>query len=240
MIATVGFTIVLLLMTFSITYFMVDYYKVTLDNTVETTVTNISDNIEHTIELSSGLATQSGLPAPDPTSNPSCSAGDSGTPPNCTSPGYICAGNVEFAYFIGSEVPYALYELPNSSGICVPDPEFNPITMPNWSSGRSLLGDNYRLLLFNISNDAGTPEYEINIKIAYTSGGVNGAGDDLLCSASIPGYTAGSCALNSPNLTLTDYIQSDYTQSDIECKSQVGQQFCDVAALQSNVGSYVN
>jgi hypothetical protein len=117
------------------------------------------------------------------------------------------------------------------SGGCYPNPQTNPSSSADWVDGRSLLGNNYRLITFDITNLTGTPEYSIAIKIAYTSGGVNNAGDDLLCSPSIA-HGAGNCSAGAPNLT-------DYTLADIECKGQVGQQFCDVADLHSNVGSYI-
>jgi hypothetical protein len=157
-----------------------------------------------------------------------------GTPPNCTAPGYFCSGNEEFAFFIGPEVPvessYALYEFPVSSGNCYANPQYNVASTADWANGRSLLGQDHRLVAFSVTAIGTSTEYAIDLKIANTSGGPNQAGDDLLCSPSLPEDGAGGCSPTAADLT-------DYSLQDIRCKIQVGSQFCDVAELQTEVGS---
>ena len=101
--------------------------------------------------------------------------------------------------------------------------------MADWANGRSLLGANHRLINFSVIPIATSTEYAIDIKIANTSGGSSQAGDDLLCSPSLPSDGPGGCSPGAGDLT-------DYSLSDIKCKTQVGSQFCDVAELQTDVG----
>jgi prepilin-type N-terminal cleavage/methylation domain-containing protein len=242
MIASVVFSVVLFIMISGLAYFLVQYYKISLSSSVQQAITSTSANIEQSIELSSTTPIYA-APAADPTTQPSCTVGDLGTPPNCIQPGYLCTSNDEYSFFIGSETPieapYALYQLTiPSGGGCTKNPE--SIYQANWSGGRSLLGPHYRLITFSetqvCNSNAGCGstgtnyEYALDIKLAYTSGGANGSGDDLLCSPSVATGNAGNCAANAPILT-------DYSLPGIQCKTGIGSQFCDVTQLQSNVGT---
>ena len=219
LISSVGFTAVLLIMTFGIIDFMVDYYKVTLSATVQTSATNISTTIERSIELSSSQSSVEFIsPSLVTVHAHDCPAGYLGTPPNCTEPGYFCTSTEEFSFFLGEEVPYdssyALYQLPLPSSGCTPDPQYDsPASSSAWTDGRSLLGNNYRLINFNVQPVGSLPEETIILKIAYTSGGTNNTGDDLLCVPGQPASSPGSCSPGSPNLT-------DFTNSSIVCKGQ--------------------
>lgn len=158
--------------------------------------------------------------------------------------------------------PFVLYEMPAPSPCAYTNPDQNPgyptsypWTNSNWSLGTSLIGDHYRLLDFSVScvsfpgfpNDTCTSggagnggatsntNWLIDIKLAYTSGGSTGGGDDLLCSPSL-GNTKGGCTPTAQALGNLSYNNATIN-TDIQCRPSAGSQFCYVDEIKSIVGT---
>jgi len=226
MISTAVFAIILLLAVLMITNSLNEYYKVSIDTSVSSTLQSVVSDVEQNIENSTTLI---------PGSN------------------YVCTSSEEFIYNLGDEmptevaslsIPYALYEFPISSASeCQTNPGSNPNLAQAVAAGQSLLGTHYRLMAFNVTPVNALDqqsEWDIDIKIAYTSGGVNGAGDDLLCSPSVTSETTdGYCSPAAPSYTPTDFKTAD-ADASMRCKNEVGEQYCNVENLQGIVGNHIN
>jgi prepilin-type N-terminal cleavage/methylation domain-containing protein len=209
MISTLVFGLILMVAISGINSYSVNYYKASLNSSVQSTVQSISSTVEDAIKPSGLISFGSN---------------------------YYCTENQEFIFALGKEMPhevpvsmpYALYQFPDG-GSCYPDPQSSPAGQAALAAGSSLLGNNYRLLNFSINQIGTTNEWSIDIKLAYTNGGLNDAGDDLLCKPGTAYNMVGGCGPASPQL-----IDFSSPQSFI-CKPDVGRQFCDVAELQSIV-----
>ena len=209
MIATGIFTAILLLAVLTITKSLGSYYKVSIDSSASSTVQSVTSDVEQAIQASS--STGSGV---------------------TWGAGYLCTPTEEFAYNLGGEMPvgvpnttprYALYQFPLEGNSCSNDPVHD--LSAAMADGQSLLSTHYRLLDFKISQvNLAQPEYSVDIKIAYTAGGQNDAGDDLLCDPSI------GCGPSAAPLT-------SFNSTD-QCKNEAGEQYCDIEELQGVVGTH--
>lgn len=218
LIAMTVFSVVLILVILGIRGFFITFYRSQVNASTQNTVRTISNTIEKSLEYSATTPEEFA--------------------PTSTQPvGLLCTGNQEFAYLLGKAVgtpeapTFGLHELSVTPGDCPTDPQ----SQGGWNTGTSLLGNNYRLITFKLTPLSSPANYyALDIKIAYTSGGAQNAGDDLLCSPSvIPATDPGGCAPSTANLT-------DFTLPDITCKTSAGSQFCDVAELQSIVENRLN
>jgi prepilin-type N-terminal cleavage/methylation domain-containing protein len=222
MIATAIFGVMLVLIITSINSYTSDYYKANINSAAQATVQSISANVEGTIKNTSQVTSGTNAYA-----------------------NYYCTDNEEYLYNIGSEnptetaslsMPYALYEFPIPNGQCYPTPQSSTAGKAAYTEGSSLLGSYYRLLNFSVVQVSTTSEWLINIKLAYTSGGVNTAGDDLLC---VPGDSYNGPDGCSPASNFTNFSEPGVTNAI--CKLNVeARQFCDVAELQSTVSNDIN
>jgi hypothetical protein len=243
-ISTAIFSIVLLTITLGITSFSKRYYNSVTSSSTQGTVQNVINVINKIVSENQDNTYQWVSPT---TSTPN-------------TPGVFCMGDEQFIYFLGweqtSEIsglsganptyPYALYEEPEPSGGCS---SASNITYS--SGGESLLGDNERLLAFNVqpisvSNIANSSDlYSINISVAYTAGGTNGNGDSLLCGPSLSPTGKGGCqttstANNITNAQLINYpaTSNGYaTSNNIICKPGQLEQYCAISSLQSSIES---
>jgi prepilin-type N-terminal cleavage/methylation domain-containing protein len=211
MIALAIFSALLVVLIVTMNGFMNVYYKGIVVSSNQSAINTISSGISQAMELSSASVFDT--------------VGSSGA---------ICTGTEEFYYTnIGQSYPAgggSFYEFPNTSGGCyVSAPQTPDVADPTgWAERKSLLSANMRLITLTVTQEAANSNqvswaqlYKIDLKIAYASGGsTTDPGGDLLCSPSQPL----GCSPQAPNLT-------NYTLPDIQCRPNIGYQYCDVEAL---------
>ncbi len=219
LIATAAFSIMLVIIAFSVNYFAIKYYQsLTTINTqgnLISTINNISQSIKFSLQ-----APNYSLPS---TSNPV---------------GYLCTSSTEYVFYINQ--PFFKGSINNNnSGIIqypiVQNTCLTPSSLPALT-GQQLLGNNMRPLYFNISS-INTNLYNLTIEIAYTGSVSSGIGNSLLCSPKISPNNQGGCGPDASNLTTTQDIKYAPT---IGCKPTAVSQFCDVSTLQTTSSRRIN
>jgi competence protein ComGC len=205
MIATLVFAVILLVITAGVTHFTTDYYRGINNSTTQTLARSVTDQISQAIQFS-GAQPQSS---------------DIGT-----GSGVVCVGNQEFYYNLGKEIKsgsdVALHQFTIPKGQCFDGASGSGSNAYNasasgYSAGHEVLQTNMRLTQFRVEDD-GTDTNTYTITIGLADGD-----DDLFCA---PDSVPNSCTSNA---TLTDF-----TVSDLACRSQAGSQFCDVVNLLTN------
>lgn len=206
MIAMLIFSVIMIVVTYGVIHFSTSYYKGLNSSTTQNVARNIIDSISQGIQFADTDPVYGTL------------NGATGTNP----PGYICAGNQEFAYSKGNELPsspsgsFALLQYSNA-GPC--------INNPDTTKGTELLQPNMRLTDITITHGANPTIWTISVKVAYGD-------NDLLCDTSIASpTTAGSCARGAPAYTTGTAIYGN----TIACKSTAGSQFCATSSLSTTV-----
>jgi len=201
MIATLVFSIVLLVITVGVLNFTSSYYKGINSSTTQTTAQNAIDSVAQAIQFSS--------------------SGTAGT--DVAPSGLFCAGSRMFLYSLGvqyqggtpSSSNWGLYMFPNphtancdTSGI------------GSFAGGTELLGKGMRVANVSVTNSNPTENlWQIALTVVY--------GDsDLLCQSSLGG-AQGGCQSSAQAFAATATVSG----VDVGCKSQIGSQFCSVAAL---------
>jgi prepilin-type N-terminal cleavage/methylation domain-containing protein len=138
MIATLVFSVILLVITIGVLSFSNDYYRGINTSTNQNIARGVTDTVTQALQFSGG-----GI------------LGPGGSPA-----GYFCIGNQRFQYTLGTELPsasHALYQ--------VTDPLCGP-SVP--SGGHELLRSQMRLANFSITPIIGAPQmYTVTIKIAF-------------------------------------------------------------------------
>lgn len=201
MIATLVFSIVLLVITGGVLHFTHDYYQGVNTSTTQGITRSITDTISQAIQFS-GAQPQKG-------------------------PNYLCAGNVEYIFSLGTEVQdgsntVGLQQAAITSGSC-PDPSSIPS-----SSKTELLQPRMRLLQFDAKmSTTNNSLWTISIKVALGD-------NDQLCDLKLSG--AGGCTSN----TAISNAQLTASGADVHCKVQSASQFCDVAALTTVAQARIN
>ncbi len=139
---------------------------------------------------------------------------------------YFCIGNQEFVATLGvqynggtpSSRNWGLYMFPMTTNTCSSTMQLG---------GKELLGKGMRLAAVSVSQSDPKLDptlWKVSLTIAY--------GDaDLLCRTSLGGAATGGCAQNAPAYPSNETVMG----SDVQCKSQVGSQFCSVASLSTIV-----
>lgn len=204
MIATLVFSVILLIITSGVLSFTKSYYRGVNSANLQDTVRSVNDAIIQDVQFSGGVITPTVVPP--------------------GSPGYFCAGGKIYAYTPGFKydgiTPSALtnaglYE-EDQVGACAA-PTFSP-----GANGKELLSTNMRvskLTLAPVTAPNGATLYNLTIRVVF--------GDDaLLCSRSA---SPTSCSSNT-NLTL-----AQLRNSDLQCKTLQGSQFCAVSELTSTI-----
>ena len=215
MIATLIFSVILVVITAGVLHFTTDYYKGINSSSTQNAAAAVMNNVSQTIQFSNiSGANQPGQ----------------GT---ISSVSYACVGNEEFIYSLGTLDTGAngLYVF-NDSGTCIKDNSY--LTATNWDSRQDLLQPHMRLVAFSIDqNDATSNTWNVAVTVAY--------GDaDLLCDSTATPGTGGCAHTDGPfdEAGLTNDITTA-ANPDIHCKSQKGSQFCDVANLSTTVQARV-
>ncbi|HEX7368404.1 MAG TPA: prepilin-type N-terminal cleavage/methylation domain-containing protein [Candidatus Saccharimonadales bacterium] len=211
MIATLVFTVILMVITYGVMHFTSDYFKGINSSTTQTVARTALDDITQAIEYSSG---------------PITSAAN-----GVHTAGLVCAGNQAFGY-MGGKIVVSPTVTPNSGNTTKALIDHTGVsstcTPAAVGSGTELLQNNMRLVYLTVSQVASSSNlWTVQLSVAY--------GDsDLLCDAS-----ANSTHLCSPGGTpyaLTDSVWGP----DILCKTDTGDQFCSVVNLSTTVSRRLN
>lgn len=207
MIATLVFSVILLIITFGVIQFSHDFYRGINSSTTQDIVRSVSDSVTQAIQFSGSTIQQGSL---------STGSGQ-----------YVCTGNQEFIYTLGTEITasggQALIQLPIPSGNCYDNPSVQDPA--DWAKRNELLQPYMRLLKFSVAQVGTSTVWQVDVKVAY--------GDiDLLCDAN----TVGSCT-SSSNIPMATLISPT---AIIHCKPQTGSQFCDVSDLKTVAQVRVN
>lgn len=207
MIATLVFSMVLLVITFGVIHFTSSYYKGINSSNTQTTTQGAIDNITQAIQFSAG-----------------------GTDPGGTSgsDAYFCAGNLLYLYTPGlvysggtpAAGAWGLYAITNPYvGNCTD----SGLTAAQLAGGKELLGKNMRVTGISLVQGADPMLWMVSIGIAF--------GDpDLLCNNDLSSGT-GACDDSQPSYDATTPVVGD----DVRCKATIGAQFCSVATIQAMV-----
>lgn len=214
-IASLVFSVVLVVLTTGIVSFSRSYYRGVNMSTTQSTARAAIDAVSQSLQFSANDPT---LPKQLGTSNN----------------WYMCNGDKLYMYTIGKKFDvenmaapgnWGLYEMTASSG-CVP---FDT-GIPSPAAARSsleLLGKNLRLAYMSVQPTPVPNTWSITITVAY--------GDaDLLCKRSIAGVAQGSCERTAPPFAVDAIVAGD-TPTDVACKTQAGSQFCAVSSLTTTV-----
>lgn len=168
MIATVIFSVVLLVITVGVLNFTHAYYSGVNSSNTQDTARSIVNNLAQAIEFS----------------------GTTISPTEPVSPGsatyYFCANNNTFIF-----IPGKLYDVstPSASDPGLYQAATNSCdpTSVNYGQGRELLGQDMRVVLLSVAAGAEPRTYTVKVRLAYGD-------DDLLCA---PQSVQDSCASNA-------------------------------------------
>lgn len=205
MIATLVFSVILVVITTGVLHFSSAYYKGINSSTTQTATAGVMNAVSQAIQFSPASSVQPPAPL----------AGDASTK-------YLCAGNQEFLFKPGVQEPagVSIYQF-NTGGTCYNSSNSADATYygnaPGWDKRLDLLQDHMRLAQLKVTGlDARS--WNVTVKVAYGD-------DDLLCA---PTSDPGSCAASAANLT-------DFTKDDLTCRPGNGSQFCNVSTLSTTV-----
>lgn len=218
MIATVIFSLILLILTYGVLQITRTYYKGITSANTQNTARNIIDNVSQAVQFSGkDTAYVAITPAGDGTQG-------------------FCIGNQRYSYLSGYQLVSgtANHSLNQTNYAFVVD-TFPGCTTTSAALGllnalpgtpsalpavdKELMGMNMRLAYFSPPAASADNLYNIHIRVVYGD-------NDLLCSQTA---LAGSCN-SSATMPSTDYVESD-----LSCKGQAGDQFCAVSDLNTIV-----
>lgn len=180
MVATMVFSVILLVVTVGVIKLTAAYYKGVNSSTTQNVTRNVIDTISQALQFSGGYFGAANLTA---------------------TTGTYCIGNQQFDFVLGREQPndvaHALYQSPSSPGACSP----KAFTA---GSSHDLLGSGNRLVKLQITTpNPGRPNlYAVAVKVAY---GVTRGNTDLYCA---PVSVSGSCS-SSSQFTLAQLASPD-------------------------------
>lgn len=225
LIATMVFSLILIVITAGVLRFTRQYYKGVISNQTQNTTRAIIDDVARAVQFNSGSVqklTSNSMPAPP-----------------LSTYGYCIGDSKRYSFVLNRQVtsssPSALehqskYGLvsDNTTGCTTSTLALRTdITSGNLvdpgTNVRELLGEHMRLNKFSIAS-TGLPSdgvYTIVVKVIYGD-------DELLCSPNV----AGEC---DPGTTT---LSAD--RSDLTCRSSSGAQFCAVSELTTTVKKRVN
>lgn len=191
MIATLVFSIVLLVITYGVLRFTDAYYKGVNSSTTQDTARSIMDTISQAVQFSGSTIV--------PTDGPGATDGT-----------YFCAANHIFVFVAGKQYMGGTPTATNPGLFEATTDGCDP-SLVVYSKGQELLGKHMRIANLQLTND-GSQSYTVSIRLAYSSGGDPAHdGDDLLCSPSVNG----SCTRSTPltNFALPDLMCKSQTGS---------------------------
>lgn len=211
LIATMIFSLVLIVILYGVLSFTHAYYQGVNSSTTQETTRSITNTIAQAIEFSGDAITTAG------TVNASANEYE------------FCAGGATYYYILGAEYDGATPSL-NDPGLYVYPSSCTWPNAPSFSGGKEMLGKNMRITYLNLSEPSspGSRLYNVSLSLAYGD-------NDLLCSVS-HGSGTGGCnagAASYPDTSGT-YV-TGANANDVECKQDAGYEFCAHAGLSTTV-----
>ena len=195
MMATLVFSVVLLVVTTGIMQFSRVYYKGVTETNLQTTTRTITDTIAQSIQFNGGAVT----------STTGTGAGTSYA---------FCIGDQQYSYILGTQLSdngslsanqsHHVLVVKDSAGCTTTAQDLKGASV----TGRELMLPNARLVRLSISNVPTTNIYKISLRVVYGD-------DDLLCSPSVGGDCASSTV--STNLGNSDLRCKDATAGTQFC-----------------------
>lgn len=184
LIATLVFSMVLIVITVGVLSFTRSYYKGVNQSNIQNTTRGIIESLAQQIQFSGALVTAPGMGGPNGSQS-------------------ICIGDVHYSYVLAKQLlqsgtPSATQSrhvlVVKRGSICDTQPAQDlSITSPN---GTELLQPGMRLTKFSVSRIGATNSYRVTIRVVYGD-------DDLLCSPAANDCQEGgptTTGLNSPDL----------------------------------------
>ncbi|HET9173770.1 MAG TPA: prepilin-type N-terminal cleavage/methylation domain-containing protein [Candidatus Saccharimonadales bacterium] len=206
LIATVIFSVLLLIITYGVMSFTNDYYKGVNSSTAQNTARSVVDAVSQAIQFG-------GVPVSQPMSG--------GLPCHGSTTCTFCINSKQFDFTLYKEVGTA----PGQISDALWESPLNQVGGASCSSvaagpnSQSLIGPHMRLQKFTITPGAsGTNTYYIDVEVVYGD-------DDLLCDTNL----SGDCDSNSVSPHLTS------PTANIACKLHAGSQYCYVANLSTAI-----
>lgn len=221
MIATLVFSVILLVITAGVVAFTNQYYKGVTSSNTQATARAVMDAITQDIQFGSNV-TSSATNSDDPVGN---------------KPGNFCAGGHEYTYLTGHELissgtPIASGKqqshnvLVQSYGCSTaPANGFPAGATANRldTSAHELVGQHMRLAVLRVVPVTGVGL--VNNVLWQVTVRVASGDDDLLCTPTHAGTCKGTQKMSA----------LDFTSDELTCKNGSGSQFCSVAQLQTTV-----
>ncbi len=217
LIASIAFTLLLILVTTIVIQVSKVYYKgVILSNTQNVTsaiVQDVSKNIQF------GLGSSNFSPPP--------------TSPTSSGINIYCIGSAVFIYKLGQEFNNSsgnsIGVLYNSSSSCPSLGNSSSINVSNYipQGYQELLSPNMRIINFTVNQQQPFPLYNISIGVAFGS-------DQSLCNSNV----TNSCTDQNAMDTVKNY--ANYTGTSVQCKLQQGDQYCATSYLNTTVANEYN
>lgn len=161
LIATLVFSVIMLLLSYSVLQIARVYYKGITEANTQTVARRVINEIAQAYQFNANSSSPTPLPAPGPGGSTS-----------------LCVGNIQFSYVLGyqlvSGAPKPLpnfhqtnYSLVESSSGC--NGGLNLLNIASLPSGsKELMGKNMRLSQLSVSQVAGnTRQYQIDVRVVY-------------------------------------------------------------------------
>lgn len=209
LIATLVFSVILVILIFGVLSITNSYYKGYYQTLTQNASRNIITNIAESIEFSSNDSVFE--------IQPSVMTADVGA---------LCIGNQRYTFILGQQFVSILLQ---TDGLrlaldspCPTSPSFIPkVGDP---TAANLLPGQMRIASLSLTQVGSTSNlYKVEVRVVYGA-------DDLLCSPSEftdDGVVGADCSSSTPMPSGFNY----YAQPDLQCKQQAGSQFCSVSDL---------
>ncbi len=213
MIATLIFTIILVVVTVGVLSFTKGYYKGLNSSATQTRARSLLSSIAQGIQYAGGA---------NQVTKTSAGGGQYGC---------IKVGNVSYNYYLGRAVDgtagnYGVYATTNGSDNCdATSGTYNPLAD---TAGRELLSPHMRLTNIDATNPSTNPSGVGTVEVGVAYGDT-----DLLCSTNIGASSPGGC--NSTVDFSTPMYANNANGKNAICKSSVGSQFCAVTHLNTTI-----
>lgn len=208
MIATMVFSVIMLISSAVVVRFTSNFQRGVVQNTTQNAARSIIDSVTQTLQVAP-VGTFKVLEE------------------NSGARGY-CIDGMRYSYALGGQIgtdtSHALVQDTGLGNACA-DPSDGVSRAQNIASsasGKELLSPNMRLANFTIREHPNGQLFYVNIKLAYGD-------EDLLCSQAVAGSCqSGAAALNVNGLSAAEL-------DGLQCRGDIGSQYCGVSELSTTV-----
>ncbi len=212
MIATLVFSLILVVITSGVIHFTSAYYKGLHNSSTQTTARTVMNTIAQNLQYGGGGGDLLQTPIDDTSADR-----------------YICVGDVQIDYKIGAKLG-----TDSDYGVFVTkvDPILGCTAYRSGLKGQELLAPKMRLTNLVVSQQllGANNLYDISAGVAY--------GDlDLLCARSLPSNGVGGCAPNASQFADYTALMPKAVGVSVACKSGKASQFCAFSHLTTQVAA---